>query len=449
MSGEPLAILVAPLVYDFALHDLYLKPFGLLRIGRWLAEAGYRVELVNCLDYREARGGSVLGGLRRRSDGTGKLPRRRVEPPAALAGIKRGYARYGLDDGEIMARLRAAAGGKQPDLVLVGSGMTYWYPGVIETVRLIRSVWPRACVVLGGVYATLCASHAKGCVDADLVVSGPGEIPLRGFLEECGLPVPHGSMPVAPMVHEVFRDAGIIRLSTGCPFSCRYCSSRRLEGDYAPGDPEIQLRHLSEVAAIYGTRTFAFYDDALLYSASGVLVPFLERVIDLGVDARFYVPNGVHVELLDRALARLMHRAGFQEIRMGFESSSDTFHAGFDTKLQVESLRHAVAAAQVAGFRPGSVGVYLLVGLPGQRYDEVERSIDYAVSCGVRVGLAEYSPIPGTQLWEESVRQSSFDLATEPLFHNNSILPMRRPGFGLRELQTLKERTLRANRLLG
>jgi len=52
--------------------------------------------------------------------------------------------------------------------------------------------------------------------------------------------------------------------------------------------------------------------------------------------------------------------------------------------------------------------------------------------------LAEYSPIPGTPLWQEAVQCSPFDLQGEPLFHNNTILPCRWDGFDWDDLQTLK-----------
>jgi hypothetical protein len=37
--------------------------------------------------------------------------------------------------------------------------------------------------------------------------------------------------------------------------------------------------------------------------------------------------------------------------------------------------------------------------------------------------LAEYSPIPHTPLWEKAVSASPYDLVSEPLFHNNTLLP--------------------------
>jgi hypothetical protein len=69
---------------------------------------------------------------------------------------------------------------------------------------------------------------------------------------------------------------------------------------------------------------------------------------------------------------------------------------------------------------------------------------------GAQPRLNEYSPIPGTPLWPEAVRRSPFDLAGEPLTHNNTLFPCRGPDFDYAALVRLKglARQLRAA-LLG
>ena len=72
VRSAPRALLVQPPVYDFALYDLFIYPFGLLRIGQWLADAGYDVTLVDGL----SRGRSARE-VRRDAPGRGKIARRR------------------------------------------------------------------------------------------------------------------------------------------------------------------------------------------------------------------------------------------------------------------------------------------------------------------------------------------------------------------------------------
>jgi hypothetical protein len=53
----------------------------------------------------------------------------------------------------------------------------------------------------------------------------------------------------------------------------------------------------------------------------------------------------------------------------------------------------------------------------------VKAGVAAVLERGVRPSLAEYSPIPGTSLWEEAVKVSPYPLAEEPLTHNNVLLP--------------------------
>jgi hypothetical protein len=88
--SAPRALLVVPPVYDFALFDLFLKPYGLLRVGRWLEEGGYEVRVVDGLDYTDPASAALLGGARRGLDGTGKFFKTSAETPPGLQGLPSG-----------------------------------------------------------------------------------------------------------------------------------------------------------------------------------------------------------------------------------------------------------------------------------------------------------------------------------------------------------------------
>ena len=80
-----------------------------------------------------------------------------------------------------------------------------------------------------------------------------------------------------------------------------------------------------------------------------------------------------------------------------------------------------------------------MAGLPGQRVGEVEETIAFVRERGGKPILVEYSPIPGTPLFQKAKQMSKFDLDNEPLFHNNSLLPCQWEGFTMDDLRRLKE----------
>ena len=121
-------------------------------------------------------------------------------------------------------------------------------------------------------------------------------------------------------------------------------------------------------------------------------------------------------------MARWLKRARFTTLRLGVETTA-LGQARLDRKLQEGELEAALANLKEAGFRRQEIGVYLLVGLPGQPEAEVAASIRRVQELGATPVLAQYSPIPGTALWPQAVRRSRYDLESEPLCHNNSLFP--------------------------
>ncbi len=69
-----------------------------------------------------------------------------------------------------------------------------------------------------------------------------------------------------------------------------------------------------------------------------------------------------------------------------------------------------------AGFKRGQLGAYIFAGLPGGNWEGVEHSVEFAHRLGLRVWIAEFSPIPGTHCAEAV----GVDEDTDPLVHNNT-----------------------------
>ena len=433
--SQPRALLIYPPIYDFALYDLFLKPYALFRLAAWLDRSGYRVRLVNALDYTDPASIAALGRPKREPRGTGKFFRQVVPAPPAVAGMKRSFARYGILAESLQRRICA----EQPDVVMVSAGMTYWYPGVIEAIRMVRKVFPRAPVVLGGIYPTLCPAHATARSEADLVVSGSDFPGLEDFLRSRSLPAAaFPSSEELMLLPEGNWQAAVLRLNRGCPMACAYCASKVIEPRFHPGNPDLLFQTVQEMHRRYGTGSFAFYDDALLCDKERGFLPFLEQICRSNLALRFYLPNAVHLRHLDRACASLMKRAGFAEVRIGFESARSEFHETLDRKLAPSMLAEGLEHLLQAGFSPQEITAYVLAGMPGQEAQEVEMSVRHAARFGIRVQLSEYSPTPGSPLWPQAVRACSYDLEAEPLTHNNSLLPMRWRGFTLEDLDRLK-----------
>jgi len=364
----------------------------------------------------------------RRLYGTGKFWRKTVSKPASLEHIPRPYSRYGITRQLFIKELKKIT---NPAAILITSLMTYWYPGVKDAINLAKEIHPDVPVILGGIYARLCREHALQISAADYVVTEGGLHNLKSVLNvlhQIDIPVRENPAvesalpyPAFHMLHKI--DYIAILTSTGCPYRCQYCASHFLNSRFFRRDPthiiqEVQYWHRS-----YGVQDFAFYDDALLVDSHTHIAVVMEGLLRRKLKLRFHTPNALHVRGISHDIALLLHQAGFRTIRLGLETSDIKQHHELDGKVSEGEFERAVHNLKRAGFTKKEIGTYILIGLPGQSVDSVERTIKLVGMKGATPYLAEYSPLPHTPMWEKACSCSDYDIASEPLFHNNTLLP--------------------------
>jgi radical SAM superfamily enzyme YgiQ (UPF0313 family) len=219
---------------------------------------------------------------------------------------------------------------------------------------------------------------------------------------------------------------------------CTYCASHLLSPSYRRRSVENVLAELEWLCQGLGVSNIALYDDALLVDADEHIKPILEGVIRQEWRVSFHTPNGLHLGLMDRELADLMRRAGFQTVRLGLETADEVRQHRLGFKASRRDLARALDHLESAGFHHQQVGVYLLAGLPDQRAEEVMDSVDFVTGLGARAKLALYSPIPGTAEWDRAVQCDLLDSQADPLCHNNTALPYCSESLPSEELDRLK-----------
>ena len=437
-TKPPVVLLVNPWIYDFAAYDMWAKPLGLLYLASVLRENGLEVLFADCL----SSGGMETTETVRRQYGDGRFPKVEIEKPPVLEGIPRKYSRYGISPERFEAQIR---GLPRPDVILVTSMMTYWYPGVFHAIKLLKGCYPAVPVVLGGVYATLCHDHAVQFSGADFCVRGEGEVSVLALVRrltnwDCSCIPDPGELDSFPYpAFDLLRDHDALCLITarGCPYDCAYCASSLLRNGFRQREPSKVLDEIAYWLDRYRVKNLVFYDDALLYRADERLIPLLKGIDRKNISCNFHTPNGLHARGITQEVADLLYQTGFKTLRLGFETSDDFLQARTGGKITCREFAHAVQCLRKAGYAAEDIGVYLLAGLPGQGIEEVRRSIRYVRECGARPFLAEYSPIPATRLWSDAREHSPFNL-DEPLCQNNSILPCRSGGISWEDLYQLK-----------
>jgi len=447
-------LLINPWIYDFAAFDLWMKPMGLLYLAGHLRQHGYAVFFIDCLDRHnpELLKLQGLSAPRVKEYGVGKFFRQRIPKPKVFQSISSPYRRYGIPE-EIFVRMLNAV--PEPDAVLVTSMMTYWYPGVFRAIELAKQRFPGAPVLLGGVYVTLCTHHAQVHSQADYVVREHDPPQIIRLVDEitggvnCQLsinsPLEGGqggvnlfsTYPAFDLYEHP--DYACLMTSIGCPYRCTYCASNLLCPHFIQRNPDAVFEELLYFYKDLGIRNVAFYDDALLARSADHIEPFMQQVIEAGLSCYFHTPNGLHARYITERVAELMFRSGFKTIRLSLETVDPDRQQHTGAKVTGEECKRAVEFLKRAGFQGKQIGVYLFIGLPGQKIDETKETIRYVHDMGVNAHLCEYSPIPGTKDWEMLEQQGYVSPEDDPLIHNNSVFIFLKEGYTFEQIQDLKD----------
>lgn len=438
-------LFINPWIHDFAAYDYWLKPLGLLNIASIFREEGFNISFVDCLNRHDTQGNNKIRA--NKQFGHGRFFKEEIQKPKQLANIPRRFSRYGIQPDLLINRLNSLP--SPPDAILMTTLMTYWYTGTIETINVVRKHFPAVPIILGGNYVKLCTEHSR-TLDVDYCIETDGIADLMRMIGHItktssthrttdyetmdALP-----LPAFDMIEDI--DYICIQTSKGCPFKCRYCASSILNNTFKRQSPDRVLKEIEFWYKKYSIRNFTFYDDALLFEPDRYIIPILRQIIDSGIkDIFFHTPNGLHVRFIDFKLAKLLHQTGFKTLRLGYESADIETQRSTGGKVNDQEIKAAISYLKQAGFRQADIGVYLMIGLPGQGLQEIEKGIKKVIELGGTPILTEYSPIPGTAMWEEAVLQSKYDLAHDPIYHNNSILPCEWEGFSWSDFLKIKSK---------
>ncbi|MBD3315144.1 MAG: radical SAM protein [Chitinivibrionales bacterium] len=428
----PTALVINPWVTDFKLYDEWMHPLGLYVTMSLLRQNDWDVVYINCLERDDK--------TRAKRFGTGDFPSGPAAKPALYESVPRRYKRYGISAEKLDQILW---GIPFPDMVLVGTGMTYWFEGLRATVEAVYRRWHNATIILGGISATLMPDLLRKHLPRAHIIPGPiasasaqlEHLPLKNKLFATEFPPPdlRDAMALTP----ILRHAPILT-TLGCPLRCSYCASHLLQPRFEARPHKRILAEVGYAVHERGVSDLAFYDDALLYQASDHFLPLL-RALTRQTDGkvRLHAPNGMHMRWLSGSIVEAMKTAGFATIRLGYESGNPSHAKETGYKAHPTGLRRAISKLFDAGFGGRQIGVYLMGGLPGQTPNDLIREIRFVASLGVLPKPVFLSPVPGTPLFGGYAKRFP-QLRIDPLWHNDTFFIMQLEGWSWQAIEEIR-----------
>lgn len=323
------------------------------------------------------------------------------------------------------------------------SAMTANFPARAAALASLRERRGRSFAgIIGGPHA---AGDPRGALEGgfDYCCAGEGEEVLRDVYERAssgrGLEGMTGLLSLGGSGLQGERRTGLVDLDgldplprrvrfptyievgRGCRWGCAYCQTPRIFGRAE------RFRSPGRVADIAGHYVaWGMMDvrlllpNALSYASTEPGVPncaaleeMLERVHASCPGARIYLgsfPSEVRPDYVTReALAVLRKYVSNDSLVIGGQSGADRVLEWLKRGHKVEDIRRAADIVRAGGF---AASVDLMLGFPVEEPADREATFDLAEElgrAGTRVNMHFLMPLPGTPLWDRSVRFLSAD----------------------------------------
>ncbi len=357
---------------EFSSH--FSHSAGLLRIGAYLKDKGNEVHLINCLDPTTAAENiSIVKRLKCGNYGSEHIEHKQI--------------RIGMPEKEIINRLRKIGEENEPDEIYVTSYMTYHYRGVYEIVDIIKRVFPKTKVIVGGIYASLCPEHALN--------SGADEVHEGRFCEAEDYSADYSLLDYKP-------DFVIVKMTRGCPNNCDYCAVHILEGHKMYfRDIKLVCNEIKEKVFDYGVKNIYFWESNILINSENyfekILDFIIEEIIPHQKEVSLHFPEAMDPRLIYPRLITKLKDAGTKELILSLETIDEEMLQRLHRKTNFDDLKRVVEECVKQGIDPKHIDVYIMIGLADQSLDSILMSCVRIWELGCKPVLLPFTPIPKTK----------------------------------------------------
>jgi radical SAM superfamily enzyme YgiQ (UPF0313 family) len=267
-----------------------------------------------------------------------------------------------------------------------------------------------ACVVIGGIHATMCSAEAAQWADA--VVTGEAESVWKEVLADAsakhlkplynGTRISLDNMPLAR--HDLLSTGyrfGSIQTTRGCPLACGFCSVSAFNGRQYRRRPVAEV--IREFQLIREDLVLVVDDNFIGTSNNHIArtKELLQAIIDAKIRKKWIAQATVNMGDDDELLA-LAAKAGCIGVFIGFETTSieglEEIHKKFNIRKgqdisvavrRIHSYGIAVVGSFIIGLDVDKKGVGREIAAAAQRY-----GLD-------SINVVFLTPLPGTRLWDE------------------------------------------------
>lgn len=199
-----------------------------------------------------------------------------------------------------------------------------------------------------------------------------------------------------------------------CPWAkCTFCSWTTIYPKFNVRTPENLLDEIEILINKYGIREI--FDDTGTFPGGAWLERFCKGMIDRKFNKKILFSCNFRFDYLTLDRAKMMKKAGFRLMKLGFESANQNTLDRLNKGTKVEDIERGCKIAKDAGLE---VHLTIMVGYPWESKLEAENTFNLAKKL-MEKGFADMLqstvvvPYPGTPLYQEAVKNNWFRFDTK------------------------------------
>lgn len=356
-----------------------------------------------------------------------------------------------------------------PDVLAFSLIFSTSWPFFDASVSVLKNIWPKATVIVGGVHATNCAKQLLQNKNVDFVIRGEGEMTFSEFIGQysyakpicvdgiyskedfCSATLPKLSKHVENLDSIPFPDWGIIDMesyvnargrkknigssmdrriatimtSRGCPFRCTFCSSHTVHGR------KMRFRSVDNVIEeikllykLYGVNLFIPEDDLFTANRNRV-INLLAILWELQIpDVELQFPNALSVNTLDTRVLDALISTGMRIASLAIESGSEYVQKYIIKKnCKLNKAKELVAYLKNKGI---IVRCYYILGFPHETKEQMLETIKYAKELEADWSLFNIAvPLIGSEMYDQFVQmgciRDNIDISSEAFYQERAF----------------------------